>query len=192
MYRVSISASPTFTPFWYSLVSSPLRTFRPVRVVVAAIRFTTVSWLTSGLPRQFWVMALKSRCSILFHLLVPGGKWHTAISIPVSSASRCSSRFQSRRRKPLLPPAAAVASSRGASGEVPPAPLPPGLVAEPLQLPLPEPQAEAVAAAGVGGDQQPGGLGVERLAHRAPPAADALDGEGRGVMVRADAHPSLV
>jgi len=32
------------------------------------------SWLTSGLPRQFWLMKEKSRCSILFHLLVPGGR----------------------------------------------------------------------------------------------------------------------
>ena len=57
-------------------------TFRPVLVVVAAIRLTIASWLTSGLPRQFWLMNEKSRCSILFHLLVPGGKWHTEISKP--------------------------------------------------------------------------------------------------------------
>jgi hypothetical protein len=38
--------------------------------VVAPIRFTTTSWLTSGLPRQFCVMAENNRCSILFHLLV--------------------------------------------------------------------------------------------------------------------------
>jgi len=34
----------------------------------------TTSWLTSGLPRQFCVMAENNRCSILFHLLVPDGK----------------------------------------------------------------------------------------------------------------------
>ena len=28
-----------------------------------------------------------SRCSILFHLQVPGGKWHTVIVSPVSAAS---------------------------------------------------------------------------------------------------------
>jgi hypothetical protein len=27
-----------------------------------------------GVPRQFWEMKLNSRCSILFHLLVPGRK----------------------------------------------------------------------------------------------------------------------
>ena len=32
----------------------------------------------SGLPRQFWLIQAKSRCSILFHLLVPGGKWQTS------------------------------------------------------------------------------------------------------------------
>ena len=34
------------------------------------------SWLTKGLPRQFWLMKENNRCSILFHLLVPGGKLH--------------------------------------------------------------------------------------------------------------------
>src|ERR1039458_8908158 len=34
-----------------------------------------------------------SRCSILFHLLVPGGKWQIDISSPVSSASFCNSSF---------------------------------------------------------------------------------------------------
>jgi hypothetical protein len=32
------------------------------------------SWLTKGLPRQFWLMKENNRCSILFHLLVPEGK----------------------------------------------------------------------------------------------------------------------
>ena len=49
----------------------------PASVVVLPIRLTTTSWLTSGRPRQFWVMWQNIRCSILFHLLVPGGKWHT-------------------------------------------------------------------------------------------------------------------
>ncbi len=30
--------------------------------------------LRKGLPRQLMLMKEKSRCSILFHLLVPGGK----------------------------------------------------------------------------------------------------------------------
>jgi hypothetical protein len=38
-------------------------------------------------PLQFCVMNEKSLCSILFHLLVPGGKCDTVISNPDSSAS---------------------------------------------------------------------------------------------------------
>src|SRR5580704_3369768 len=34
--------------------------------------WTTTSWLVSGLPRQVRVMWQNSRCSILFHLEVPG------------------------------------------------------------------------------------------------------------------------
>src|SRR6266850_1501088 len=37
-----------------------------------------------GLARQFWLMKEKSRCSILFHLLVPGGRWLTMMSRPSS------------------------------------------------------------------------------------------------------------
>jgi hypothetical protein len=37
-----------------------------------------------------------SRCSILFHFDVPGGKRATVISRPVSAASLASSSFQSR------------------------------------------------------------------------------------------------
>src|SRR3954469_6627167 len=54
-----------------------------------------------------------------------------------------------------------------------------GLVGKALQLALPQPHAGAVAAAAVGGDDQPLGLGVARLAEFAPPAPDALDREGR-------------
>src|SRR3954469_6796301 len=72
--------------------------------------------LTSGLPRQFREMGAKSRCSILFHLLVPGGRCATVTARPVSSAKRCSSRFHSRTRAPLLPPQSAVMTSRLASG----------------------------------------------------------------------------
>jgi hypothetical protein len=42
------------------------------RVVVAAMVLTMTSWLVSGRPRQFMVMWENSRCSILFHLEVPG------------------------------------------------------------------------------------------------------------------------
>ncbi len=41
-----------------------------------------------------------------------GSWWHTVISMPVRSASCCSSHFHRRTRGPLLPPASAVISSR--------------------------------------------------------------------------------
>ena len=57
-----------------------------------------------------------SRCSILFHLLVPGGKWQIVISSPDSAASRAISLFHARARYPLEPPASQVTSSRRAAG----------------------------------------------------------------------------
>ena len=48
-------------------------------MVVAAISSMITSRLISGLARQLRLMKLNSRCSILFHLLVPGGKWQTVI-----------------------------------------------------------------------------------------------------------------
>ena len=42
------------------------------------------SRLSSGLPRQLRLTKLNMRCSILFHLLVPGGKWQTRIFRPVA------------------------------------------------------------------------------------------------------------
>jgi hypothetical protein len=79
-------------------VSSSACTLSPVRVVVAAMALTTTSWLVSGRPRQFMVMWENSRCSILFHLEVPGGKWQQVISSPVSAASAASPAFQARVR----------------------------------------------------------------------------------------------
>src|SRR4029077_14045106 len=105
---VAISASETTMPLGYWPVSSSQRTVRPVLVVVAEINSTMARSLTSGWARQFWLMKEKSRCSILFHLLVPGGRWLTTMSRPSSLASFCSSRFHSRTREPLLPPPAAV------------------------------------------------------------------------------------
>ena len=81
-----------------------------------AIRLTMTSWLVSGRPRQFIEIWLNSRCSILFHLDVPGGKWQTVICRPVSAASAASSVFHSRVRYPLEPPPSAQISSRVASG----------------------------------------------------------------------------
>ena len=55
-------------------VSSAAWTVSPVLDLVAATKLTITSWETSGLPRQFIVMWLNRRCSIRFHLLVPGGR----------------------------------------------------------------------------------------------------------------------
>jgi hypothetical protein len=57
----------------YRPVSRTAVTFRPVLVVTALMVWMMTSWETSGRPRQFMVIAENSRCSILFHLLVPGG-----------------------------------------------------------------------------------------------------------------------
>jgi hypothetical protein len=78
------------------LVSKAASTRSPVWVRVAAIRLTTTSWLVRGRPRQFIVMWENNRCSILFHLLVPGGKWQTVIARPVSAAKSASSAFHNR------------------------------------------------------------------------------------------------
>src|SRR3954463_10850907 len=76
----------------------------PAAVVVLPIRFTTTARLVKGRPRQFLVMWQNIRCSILFHLLVPGGKWHTLTFNPVSLASSCNATFHRRLRLPWLPP----------------------------------------------------------------------------------------
>ena len=54
-------------------------TVSPVAVVVAAMVERMTSWLVRGRPRQFRVICENSRCSILFHLEVPGGKWQQVI-----------------------------------------------------------------------------------------------------------------
>ncbi len=56
------------------------------------------SWLVSGRPRQFIEMWQNSRCSILFHLEVPGGRWQTVMDSPVSAERAASSVFQARSR----------------------------------------------------------------------------------------------
>jgi hypothetical protein len=43
-----------------------------VAVVTALMVLMMTSWLVSGRPRQARVIWENSRCSILFHLLVPG------------------------------------------------------------------------------------------------------------------------
>jgi hypothetical protein len=66
--------------------------------VVAAMLFSMTSWLVRGLPRQFMVIWENSRCSILFHLDVPGGRWHTVIGEPVSAARAASPVFHALAR----------------------------------------------------------------------------------------------
>src|SRR5207245_6797487 len=100
----------------YEPPSSSDRISSPVFVFVPPIRLTTTSRLTNGRPRQFSVMWQNIRCSILFHLLVPGGKWHTEMLSPISSASRCNSTFHRRQRLPFEPPPSAVISIRFALG----------------------------------------------------------------------------
>jgi hypothetical protein len=43
-------------------------------VVVAPIKFIITDNETNGLALQFFEIKANNRCSILFHLLVPGGK----------------------------------------------------------------------------------------------------------------------
>ncbi len=47
----------------------------------------------------------------LFHLLVPGDRWHTLISMPSSRTNFCSSTFHSRTRFALEPPQLKVMSN---------------------------------------------------------------------------------
>gem|GEM_PF-4506433 len=67
-----------------------------------------------------------------------------------------------------------------------------GFVCQTLQLQLPEAQPVAVAPARIRGDQQAGGMGVERSPHPTPPTPNALDREAPRIMVYPDADPSLV
>ena len=67
-----------------------------------------------------------------------------------------------------------------------------GFVRQALQLPFPQPQARTVAAAAVRSDEEPLGLGIDRLAHRVPPAPQRLDRELARVVVDADTHPRAV
>src|SRR5260370_33357565 len=101
-------------PFGYVPRSNSHRTRRPVAVRVAPIRLTITARLTSGCPRQLRLMYEKSRCSMVFHLLVPGGKGLVVMGLPVRLGNCCGFHFHSRSRAPLLPPASAVISSERA------------------------------------------------------------------------------
>lgn len=76
-------------------------TVSPVDVVVALRVSMTTSWDSKGRPRQLRLIAENSRCSILFHLEVPGGRWQTVMSSPASVAKAASSVFHNRSRVPI-------------------------------------------------------------------------------------------
>ena len=92
-------------------------TFRPVSVVVDDIRLMTTAIVSSGRPRQFLLIWLNNRCSILFHFDVPGGKWDTSMGMLISLAKDCSCVFHKRQRVPLLPPPSAVIYNAVAFGK---------------------------------------------------------------------------
>src|SRR3954469_3095773 len=112
-------------PFASAPRSRRHRTVRPVRVVVLAINWTITGWVSRGLPRQFWVMKANSRCSIRFHLLVPGGRWATVTDSPVASAKPCN--FALPQPDPHAVAAAAVGGDQqpGGGGGAGPAEVPP-------------------------------------------------------------------
>src|SRR5207344_1556951 len=80
----------------------------------------------------------------------------------------------------------------GARREVADRDLKPRLGRQGGQFAFPDAVAVAVGATRVGGDQQPGGLGVVKAAACLPPAADGGDREHGGVVVDADVDPAGV
>src|SRR5229473_3434205 len=66
------------------------------------------------------------------------------------------------------------------------------LVGQLLNFAFPQPHPRAVAAASVGGDQQPGRVGIACPTDGLPPLADAIDGKSGRVMVNADTHPARI
>src|SRR6266436_5395220 len=65
------------------------------------MRLTATSWLMSGRPAQFIEMRENSRCSIWFHLLVPGGMCTTVIAMQSSPASPASSTYPQPQPVPV-------------------------------------------------------------------------------------------
>ena len=49
----------------------------PVEERVLPMRLTMTSRLSRGRLRQLAVLWQNMRCAILFHVLVPGGRWYT-------------------------------------------------------------------------------------------------------------------
>ena len=66
------------------------------------------------------------------------------------------------------------------------------LVNQPLQSYLPQPAATTVTATAICRNQEFMGWLVTQASHLLPPAADALDGEFRGIMIKANTHPPLI
>ena len=107
----AICWSLTWSPVGQGVGSRAAVTVSPVVVVTALMVLMMTSWLVRGRLRQARVIWENSRCSILFHLEVPGGKWQQVMSSPVSAASAARPAFQARLRYPLPPPASQVTSS---------------------------------------------------------------------------------
>lgn len=74
------------------------RTALPAQLVAAAMVSMMTWWLAAGRPRQFIERWDNSRCSILFHLKVPGGRWQTVISSPAWPGRAASPAFHTRLR----------------------------------------------------------------------------------------------
>jgi hypothetical protein len=68
-----MSASETFSPVGYSVVTRGACTLRPVVVVVCPIKSNIRSKERNGQPAQVLLISLNKQCSIGFHLEVPGG-----------------------------------------------------------------------------------------------------------------------
>jgi len=62
-----------FSAFLIHTCIDPRMDFQSRFRVVVPIDSTTISNVSNGVPCQFRVIWQNSRCSILFHLLVPGG-----------------------------------------------------------------------------------------------------------------------
>ena len=79
-------------------------TVSPASVLVCDNNSIIVSSEIKGFPLQLIDMYENSLCSILFHLLVAGGRWFIVMLSPVSSANCCNSFFHSRFLTPFDPP----------------------------------------------------------------------------------------
>src|SRR5271155_526195 len=86
-------------------------TVNPCLVVVWLRSSIIVSRDVKGFARQLMEIKEKSLCSILFHLLVAGGRWVTVIVNPVSVANRCNSLFHNLFLTPFEPPPSLVMRS---------------------------------------------------------------------------------